>query len=97
MTTRLQGAIVTDAHHLLITEISRRYGLAWHTVMTLVGEWIEEFVHTWSDAPIPEFRSVLKALAQWLPEICVHRCGHVTNGRFEGTTNKLGILKGVLG
>lgn len=54
-------------------------------------------MHTWSDAPIPEFRSVLKALAQWLPEICVHRCGHVTNGRFEGTTNKLGILKGVLG
>jgi hypothetical protein len=32
-------------------------------------------------APIPEFGSVLEALAQWLPEILTfHRCGRVTNG-----------------
>jgi transposase len=55
---------------------------------------IEGFVHAWSAAPIPEFRSVLKALAQWLPEILAfHRCGRVTNGRLEGQNNKLGVLK----
>ncbi|MDQ3661081.1 MAG: ISL3 family transposase [Actinomycetota bacterium] len=55
---------------------------------------IEAFVQAWSAAPIPEFRSVLKALAQWLPEILAfHRCGRVTNGRLEGTNNKLGVLK----
>jgi hypothetical protein len=35
MTARLARAIVTDARHLSITEIRRRYGFAWHTVMTL--------------------------------------------------------------
>lgn len=55
---------------------------------------IKEFVFAWSNAPIPEFRSVLKALAQWLPEILAfHRCGRVTNGRLEGQNNKLGVLK----
>jgi transposase len=55
---------------------------------------IEAFVQAWSAAPIPEFRSVLKALAQWLPEILAfHRCGRVTNGRLEGINNKLGVLK----
>jgi transposase len=55
---------------------------------------IEAFVQAWSAAPIPEFRSVLKALAQWLPEILAfHRCGRITNGRLEGTNNKLGVLK----
>jgi transposase len=55
---------------------------------------IEAFVHAWADTPIPEFRSVLKALAQWLPEILAfHRCGRITNGRLEGQNNKLGVLK----
>lgn len=55
---------------------------------------IEAFVQAWSAAPIPEFRSVLKAFAQWLPEILAfHRCGRITNGRLEGTNNKLGVLK----
>jgi transposase len=55
---------------------------------------IEAFVHAWADAPIPEFRTVLKTLAQWLPEILAfHRCNRVTNGRLEGANNKLGVLK----
>lgn len=32
-------------------------------------ERIESFVHHWHETAIPEFRSVLKALAQWMPEI----------------------------
>jgi transposase len=42
---------------------------------------IEAFVHAWAETEIPEFRSVLVALAKWLPEILAfHRCGRVTNG-----------------
>lgn len=33
MTTRLARAIVKDATQLSITEITRRYGLSWHSVM----------------------------------------------------------------
>lgn len=55
---------------------------------------IEAFVHAWAKTEIPEFRSVLKALAQWLPEILAfHRCGRITNGRLEDANNKLGVLK----
>jgi transposase len=55
---------------------------------------IEAFVHAWAETEIPEFRSVLVALANWLPEILAfHRCGRVTNGRLEGQNNKLGVLK----
>jgi transposase len=55
---------------------------------------IEGFVHAWAETEIPEFRSVLAALANWMPEILAfHRCGRVTNGRLEGQNNKLGVLK----
>ncbi|MBA2725778.1 MAG: transposase [Actinobacteria bacterium] len=58
------------------------------------GQRIEAFVDTWSKTPIPEFRTVLKALADWLPEILAfHRCNRITNGRLEGQNNKLGVLK----
>jgi transposase len=55
---------------------------------------IEAFVHAWSETETPEFRSVLVALATWLPEILAfHRCGRVMNGPLEGQNNKLGVLK----
>lgn len=55
---------------------------------------VEAFVHAWAETKIPEFRSVLVALANWLPEILAfHRCGRVTNGRLEGQNNKLVVLK----
>jgi transposase len=55
---------------------------------------IEAFVHAWTKTNIPEFRSVLQALAKWLPEILAfHRCGRVSNGPLEGQMNKLGVLK----
>jgi transposase-like protein len=37
MTRRLARALVTDARHLSITEITRRYGFSWSTVMALVS------------------------------------------------------------
>jgi transposase len=55
---------------------------------------VEAFVHRWSRYPIPEFKDILKTLAQWLPEILAfHRCDRITNGRLEGQNNKLGVLK----
>ena len=41
MTRRLARAIVRDARQLSITEIARRYGFSWSTVMTLVKNWSE--------------------------------------------------------
>lgn len=78
---------------------------AWRLVQMLYGVYeadgeaeaatlIEEFVHTWSEFPVPEFRAVLKVLAEWLPEILAfHREGRITNGLLEGRNNKLGVLK----
>lgn len=55
---------------------------------------IEAFVRSWDETQIPEFRSVLKALTQWLPEILAfHQCDGISNGRLEGTNNKVGVLK----
>lgn len=42
MTARLARTIVTDARQLSISEIGRRYGVAWHTVMTLVRQWSQQ-------------------------------------------------------
>jgi transposase len=41
MTRRLARAIVKDARQLSITEITRRYGFAWSTIMALVSSWSE--------------------------------------------------------
>lgn len=55
---------------------------------------VQKFVHSWAETKIPEFRVVLKALAQWLPEIIAfHRCNGISNGRLEGANNKVGVLK----
>jgi transposase len=55
---------------------------------------ISSVAGAWSEAPIPEFNPVLQGLAHWLPEILAfHRTGRITNGRLEGTNNKLGVLK----
>lgn len=39
MTRRLARAMVRDARQLSITEIARRYGFSWSTVMSLVKNW----------------------------------------------------------
>jgi transposase len=78
---------------------------AWRLVQMLYGvheagteaeaaKRIEEFVHEWAELPVPEFKTVLKVLAKWLPEILAfHRENRITNGRLEGQNNKLGVLK----
>ena len=55
---------------------------------------LEEFVLRYTRYPIPEFKDILKTIAQWLPEILAfHRCVRITNGRLEGQNNKLGVIK----
>ncbi len=55
---------------------------------------LKEFVARYAELPIPEFKTILKLLAQWLPEILAfHSCDRITNGRLEGVNNKLGVLK----
>ncbi len=39
LTARLARAVVRDARHLSILEVSRRHGLSWHTVMARVRSW----------------------------------------------------------
>jgi transposase len=69
---------------------------AWYEAETEAeaAQRIEEFVHEWAELPVPEFKTVLRVLIKWLPEILAfHRENRVTNGRLEGQMNKLGVLK----
>ena len=78
---------------------------AWRLLQQLYGiydaadekeaaERVEAFLYSWAETEIPEFRSVLKALTEWLPEILAfHTCGRVSNGKLEGINNRLGVLK----
>jgi len=74
---------------------------AWRLVQMLYGVYeantetdatarIEEFVHKWAELPVPEFKTVLKVLAKWLPEILAfHREDRITNGRLEGQNRRI--------
>jgi transposase len=99
---------LSDAQYVhLIEVISQDPELwhAWHLTQMLYGIYethdeaeaklaLENFVDKYREFPIPEFKAVLKMLAQWLPEILAfHTCERITNGRLEGVNNKLGVLK----
>jgi len=43
---------------------------------------------------LPEFYKVVDTLLHWAPEIFnFHKAGRWSNGKMEGTNNKLGVLK----
>jgi transposase len=53
-----------------------------------------EFITAYTDRPLPEFEQVIGALLDCGDEIFnFHDTGRATNGRLEGTANKLGVLK----
>jgi transposase len=55
---------------------------------------LDRFADLNADDPLPEFYKVVDTLLRWAPEIfAYHRTGRVSNGRLEGTNNKLGVLK----
>lgn len=78
---------------------------AWATLQELHGlylaedeesamEALDRFSRLYADDPQPEFYRVVDTLLKWAPEIfAFHRAGRISNGRLEGTNNKLGVLK----
>ena len=57
-------------------------------------EALDRFSRLYADDPLPEFYKVVDTLLKWAPEIfAFHRAGRISNGRLEGTNNKLGVLK----
>jgi transposase len=52
------------------------------------------FIATYQDHPLLEFDKLTETLLEWGNEIfAFHDTDRVTNGRIEGTNNKLGVLK----
>ena len=55
---------------------------------------LERFADLYDQHGLPEFYEVVNTLITWFPEIrAYHERGPVSNGRLEGTNNKLGVLK----
>lgn len=92
---RLAVALTEDPELLVAWKLLQQlYGIYDATDEAEAKDRIEAFVHSWDETQIPEFRNVLKALIEWLPEILAfHREGGISNGRLEGTNNKVGVLK----
>ena len=57
---------------------------------------IRAFLDTYGDHPLLEFEKLTETLLEWGEEIfAFHDTDRATNGRIEGTNNKLGVLKRV--
>jgi len=70
------------------------YGLYQASDETEAMAALDRFADLYHDDPLPEFYKVVDTLLRWAPEIfAYHRTGRVSNGRLEGTNNKLGVLK----
>ena len=58
------------------------------------NEALGAFIATYQDHPLLEFEKLTETLLEWGDEIfAFHDTDRVTNGRIEGTNNKLGVLK----
>ena len=80
---------------------------AWRMLQHLYGIHIAEnteeanqalgaFIDVYQDHPLIEFDKLTEALLEWGDEIfAFHDTDRITNGRIEGTNNKLGVLKRV--
>jgi transposase len=52
------------------------------------------FIEIYQDHPLLEFERLTETLLEWGDEIfAFHDADRITNGRIEGTNNKLGVLK----
>lgn len=52
------------------------------------------FIATYQDHPLAEFEKLTETLLEWSDEIfAFHHTDRITNGRIEGTNNKIGVLK----
>lgn len=72
------------------------YGLYQADDLAQAEEALERFVDLYAEDPLPEFYKVVDTLLRHAPEIfAFHKTGRPSNGRIEGTNNKLGVLKRV--
>lgn len=86
-----------------------RLRAGWVALQTLHGAYLAEdrqgalgaiiaFVDLYETGQIPEFATVVKAIVDWGDEIIAFhhpRARHMSNGRIEGTNNKLQVLRRV--
>ena len=94
-TARLEAVFATHA------ELAR----AWQMLQELHGLYLAEsedeamaaldrFADLYQADMVPEFYKVVDTLLHWAPEIFnFHKAGRWSNGKMEGTNNKLGVLK----
>ena len=78
---------------------------AWRMLQHLYGVYVAEteddanralgaFIATYQDHPLVEFEKLTETLLEWGDEIfAFHDTDRITNGRIEGTNNKIGVLK----
>ena len=60
------------------------------------NEALGAFIATYQQHPLAEFDRLTETLLTWGDEIfAFHACDRISNGRIEGTNNKLGVLKRV--
>ena len=60
------------------------------------NEALGAFINIWKTTPLVEFDKLVGTLLEWGDEILAfHDTGRVTNGRIEGTNNRLDVLKRV--
>jgi transposase len=86
-----------------------RIGLGWRALQELYGLYLAEdragallaldrFCDLYATGQIPEFHDVVDTVIAWSTEILAFhepRAGHISNGRLEGTNNKLQVLRRV--
>lgn len=72
------------------------YGIHLATDTEEANQALGAFIDIYQDHPLLEFEKLTETLLEWGDEILAfHDADRITNGRIEGTNNKLGVLKRV--
>jgi transposase len=72
------------------------YGIHLATGDDQANQALGAFLDVHADHPLPEFDRLIEALLEWGDEIfAFHETDRITNGRIEGSNNKIGVLKRV--
>jgi transposase len=70
------------------------YGIHLAAVTEQANQALGAFIDTYQNHPLLEFEKLTETLLEWGDEIFTfHDADRITNGRIEGTNNKLGVLK----
>lgn len=90
-------AVLFDAHPRLALgwrALQELYGIYQADDMAAAEAAIDRFADLYETRQIPEFDSVVDTILAWSDQILAfHTCGRISNGRLEGTNNKLQTLR----